>query len=186
MRVKFIKTAVEPKDFPKLHLPEIAVVGRSNVGKSSLLNDLLGTKIARTSSTPGKTQTIQFFTLDEALCFVDLPGYGFAKVPLHVKKNWAPMVQGYLEGRKELKLILLLLDIRREPSEEDLQMLRWAAFYKKKIALILTKVDKVSAGECKKNTEAILEALNCKNLYYIHYSIPKKIGKRELQELCAH
>jgi GTP-binding protein len=184
---KFITTAMAPKDFPVLRnksgniVDEIAVAGRSNVGKSSLLNDVFQSKnMVKTSSTPGKTQAINFFILNDKLGFVDLPGYGFAEVPAEVRRKWGPMVQGYLQEREQLKLVLLLFDIRRMPNEEDMQMLEWAAHYNKSLILVLTKVDKVNQSEKIQNTRKILKAFNTENLHYVHYSVPKSVGRREL------
>lgn len=184
---RFIKTAILPKDFPVMRtlsgkvMTEIAVAGRSNVGKSSLLNHLFDVKgLVKTSSTPGKTQALNFFTLGDKLAFVDLPGYGYAKVPESVQKQWGPMVQGYLEGRDPLKLVLLLFDIRRMPTEDDMQMLEWAAHQGKAMILVLTKVDKVTQNEKRTNTQKILKAFDTENLYHVHYSVPKNVGRREL------
>lgn len=184
---RFERSAVKFKDYPALRnpsgkdLPEIAVAGRSNVGKSSLLNHLFQYKgLVKTSSIPGKTQLLNFFTLDGKLAFVDLPGYGYAKVPMSVRKQWGPMVQEYLEKRAQLKVILFLFDIRRIPSEEDREFLSWAAHYEKAVLLVLTKVDKVTQNEKTANTRKILEAFNCANLHYIHYSVTKNVGRKEL------
>lgn len=184
---KFIKTAIYPKDYPVIRnqsgkiLPEIAVAGRSNVGKSSLLNHLFYTKhLVKTSATPGKTQALNFFTLDDRLAFADLPGYGYAEVPASVRKQWGPMVRSYLEQRQTLKVVLFLLDIRRVPNAEDLQFLDWAAFQGKATILVLTKVDKVKANERKANTQKILNALGAGNIHYVYYSSTKNIGRREL------
>lgn len=184
---KFIKTAILPKDFPVLKdprgelLPEIAVAGRSNVGKSSLLNDLFQSKkLVKTSSTPGKTQAINFFTLNDELTFVDLPGYGYAEVPLSVRKQWGPMIQGYLHDRKPLKLVLFLFDIRRMPTDEDKQFIHWAAYHQLAMILVLTKTDKVKANEKTANTKKILEALDVENLHHIHYSVVKNDTRKAL------
>lgn len=184
---KFIKSAVKKEGYPSLKddagnlLPEIAVAGRSNVGKSSLLNHLLQAKgLVKTSSTPGKTQMLNFFEVNEQVVFVDLPGYGFAKVPLEVRKKWGPMVQTYLNDRKSLKVVLCLLDIRREPNEDDLQMLDWAVRAEKSVILVLTKVDKVGSNEMKRNTQKILKAFPYENLQCVHYSSAKNIGRKEL------
>lgn len=189
-QAKFIKTALFPKDYPVLRnaggqlLPEIAVVGRSNVGKSSLLNHLFHTKhLVKTSTVPGKTQALNFFTLADAVAFADLPGYGYAKVPLHVKKEWGPMVHAYLEQRQTLKLILFLLDSRRIPSEEDLQLLEWIVYHQKAMILVLTKVDKMKKDELKQQTFKILDRLNAESLHYVHYSVPKNRGRRELMAM---
>lgn len=184
---KFIKTAIEPKDYPTLRdksgdiMPEIAVVGRSNVGKSSLLNHIFHTKhLVKTSSVPGKTQALNFFTLNDEIAFADLPGYGFANVSKEVRKQWGPMIQTYLEERDSLKLILLLLDIRRIPNEEDLQFLEWAAYHQKALILVLTKIDKVNQAEKRANTKLILDKLQTENLHYVQYSVPKNQGRKEL------
>src|SRR4030043_236289 len=126
----FIKSAVWPPQYPPATLPEIAFVGRSNVGKSSLINVLVGRKsLAKTSDTPGRTQLINFFTINEKISFVDLPGYGFAKVARSVKKNWGEMVEVYLSQRSNLALVVLILDIRRVPNEDDLSLRDWLESY---------------------------------------------------------
>ncbi|WP_068467450.1 ribosome biogenesis GTP-binding protein YihA/YsxC [Candidatus Protochlamydia phocaeensis] len=190
VRAKFVKTAVFPKDYPAIRglsgqlLPEVAVAGRSNVGKSSLLNHLFHTQhLVKTSATPGKTQALNFFTLNDEIAFADLPGYGYAKVPLAVKKQWGPMVQSYLQQRETLKLILFLLDIRRVPNEEDLQFLDWVLHQQKALILVLTKVDKVNQKELRLNTEKILDTLNVANLHYVYYSVLKNRGQRELMSM---
>ena len=184
---RFVKSAAQAKDYPTIksdagvELPEIAVAGRSNVGKSSLLNDLFQSRdLVKTSSVPGKTQLLNFFTLNEALVFVDLPGYGYAKVPIEMRKKWGPMVQEYLEKRPPLKLILLLFDIRRLPNDEDRQFIDWAVKNEKALVLVLTKVDKVKSNEKATNTRKILQAFNCENLHHIHYSTTKNVGRKEL------
>jgi len=184
---KFIKTAIKPKDYPVLKnergqiLPEVAVAGRSNVGKSTLLNHLFAVKgLVKTSSTPGKTQAINFFTLNDALGFVDLPGYGFANVPPEVRKEWGPMVQNYLEQRQTLQLILLVFDIRRLPNEDDMQFIQWVVHSGHSLILILNKVDKVKTNELKTQTKKILDAFNIENLQYVHYSAPDNVGRPKL------
>lgn len=183
----FVKTAKEVSEFPTIKndrgvlLPEVAVVGRSNVGKSTLLNSLFHTKtLVRTSSTPGKTQHLNFFTVDKTFSFVDLPGYGFAKVPTAVRKEWGPMIQGYLNAREPLGLILFLFDIRRIPTEEDLDLMEWIAKAGKGVILVLTKVDKVTENEKRKSTDAILKKFNIPNLHYLHFSAPQKVGREIL------
>lgn len=189
-RAKFIKTAVSFKDYPTIRsesgrlLPEVAVAGRSNVGKSSLLNHIFYTKhLVKTSSVPGKTQALNFFNMEDKLAFADLPGYGYAKVPASVKKQWGPMVKTYLEKRETLKLILLLLDIRRIPNDDDLLLVDWIASQEKAMILVLTKVDKVNAQERKRNTEKILGALGAGNIHYVYFSTTKNIGRKELLAL---
>lgn len=186
-QTKFIKTALWPKDYPIVRdikgrvLPEIAVVGRSNVGKSSLLNDLFRTKhLVKTSSVPGKTQALNFFNFEDRWAFADLPGYGYAEVPLKIKKQWGPMVQSYLEKREMLKLILFLIDIRRTPNKEDLQLLDWILYHQKAMILVLTKVDKVNRNERQENTKQILDTLDVEPIQWVHYSVKKNQGWREL------
>lgn len=186
-KARFIKTAILPKDYPVIRnakgqiLSEVAVAGRSNVGKSSLLNHLFHTKhLVKTSSTPGKTQALNFFVFEDELAFADLPGYGYAQVSQSVKKQWGPMVQTYLENRETLKLILFLMDIRRIPNEDDLQFLDWIVHSQKGMILVLTKVDKVNRNERKLNTGKILDGLRASNIHYVYYSTTKNQGRREL------
>lgn len=147
----FIKSAVKPADYPPVDLPEIAFAGRSNVGKSSLINVLVERKgLVRTSSTPGRTQLINFFQMTAvpvSLNLVDLPGYGYAKVPLDVKRQWGPMMERYLAGRESLRGVVLILDIRRIPSDEDLQMLDWLRSYNRRPIVVLTKCDKLTKNQ---------------------------------------
>ena len=184
---RFLKTATRPKDYPLLKdpsggvLPEVAVAGRSNVGKSSLLNHLFQTKsLVRTSSTPGKTQMLNFFSLNDEVVFVDLPGYGFAQVPLNVRKEWGPMVQAYLEKREPLRLILFLFDIRRVPNEDDRQFVEWGGYTGVPMILVLTKVDKVKSNERVANTQKILRAFGENALPHVHYSVTKNVGRMPL------
>ncbi len=184
---KFITTALLPKDYPQIRsqsgklLPEVAVVGRSNVGKSSLLNHLFQAKnLVKTSSTPGKTQALNFFSFNDEIGFADLPGYGYAKVPHAIKKQWGPMMRTYLENRENLKVILFLLDIRRIPNEEDQKLMDWVAFQEKAVILVLTKGDKVNQSEQKANTDKILNHFGAANLHHVLYSVPKNRGRKEL------
>ncbi|HOD64037.1 MAG TPA: ribosome biogenesis GTP-binding protein YihA/YsxC [Smithellaceae bacterium] len=142
---EFVKSAVWPNQYPPATMPEIAFVGRSNVGKSSLINALVGRKsLAKTSNTPGRTQLINFFTVNSSLFFVDLPGYGFAKVPRSVRKDWGDMIETYLRERRNLALVVFILDVRRDPSAEDLSLRDWLDHYRIPYAAILTKSDKLS------------------------------------------
>lgn len=184
---KFVKTATKPKEYPTLRnasgkiLPEIAVAGRSNVGKSTLLNHLFQSKgLVKTSSTPGKTQAINFFTLNDEIAFVDLPGYGYAKVSQEVKKEWGPMIQNYLKSRETLQLILFLFDIRRVPTDEDRNLLEWIAQNNKSMILVLTKIDKVTLNVRKANTKKILEGFGADNVHHVCYSATKNVGRHEL------
>lgn len=145
--VTFLTSALKTDELPDLSLPEIAIVGRSNVGKSSLINHLLHSKkVAKVSSMPGKTQRINYFLIDDAFLLVDLPGYGYAKTSKTLQEEWGIWIDRYLKKR-ELKLILFLIDARRELTEEDRQFLEWAFYEETPLLLILTKGDKLSQKE---------------------------------------
>ena len=145
MEIAFLKSAFREKDYPPPDKPEIAFAGKSNVGKSSLINVLVKRKgIARTSSRPGRTQALNFFCLEDRLYLVDLPGYGFARVPLHVKQSWGEMVENYLRKRHNLMAVVVILDIRRDLSAGDKDLLDWLNYYGKKSIVVLTKADKLS------------------------------------------
>jgi len=145
LSVEFITSAARPSDFPQPDLPEVAAVGRSNVGKSSLLNRLTGAKrMAFVSKTPGRTQLVNFFRIGAEMALVDLPGYGFAKVPASVRRHWEELVTGYLFERETLRLALLLVDIRREPMESDIQVRDLLVHNGVAHAVVATKADKLS------------------------------------------
>ena len=145
---EFIKSAVWPPQYPPATMPEVAFVGRSNVGKSSLINTLVGRKnLAKTSNTPGRTQLINFFAINKKISFVDLPGYGFAKVSQSVKKDWGDMMEAYLRERQSLCLVVFILDIRREPNNDDLSLCDWLANYHIPYLYVLTKADKLSNNQ---------------------------------------
>ena len=144
----FVKSATSAEHYPRDGRPEIAFMGRSNVGKSSLINSLLGVRgLARTSSTPGRTQLINFFSINDAFNFVDLPGYGYARVPRDVKKLWGPMVEKYLATRANLVLSILITDSRHEPTELDLLMKGWLEAREKPFIIVATKADKLSSNQ---------------------------------------
>jgi GTP-binding protein len=148
LSAEFVLSAKEPAHYPPEASPEIAFAGRSNVGKSSLINVLLKRKgLARTSNTPGRTQEINFFAINNRISFVDLPGYGYAKVPEKIRKNWGPMIETYLSERQTLRLVVLILDIRRNPSQEDHQLIDWLRYYRLPLCIVLTKIDKLSRNE---------------------------------------
>lgn len=144
MNAEFIIGAVEPELFPAESLPEVAFLGRSNVGKSSLINRLTGVKgLARTSSTPGRTQAVQFYRVDGKWHFVDLPGYGYARVPKDFLESWKKLIESYLSGRGSLRLCLLLIDARRGWMEKDLELRRWLEHRKLPYLVVATKFDKL-------------------------------------------
>ena len=148
LSAEFVLSAKEPAHYPPALLPEIAFAGRSNVGKSSLINTLVKRKgLARTSNTPGRTQEINFFTINNRFGFIDLPGYGYAKVPEKVRSHWGPMIETYLRERETLRLVVLILDIRRDPSPEDRQLIGWLQYYQLPVLIVLTKVDKLSRNQ---------------------------------------
>lgn len=158
---EFIKSGTKPAHYPEAEFPEIAVLGRSNVGKSSLLNSLFSRKnLVKVSRTPGHTQLINFFLVDQQLSVVDLPGYGFAKVPLRIKKQWRPMIERYLEGRENLLACMLLFDIRRIPSDDDLDMWEWLQHYDMDAIPVLTKGDKLSGQKRKVQAMKIANVLD--------------------------
>jgi GTP-binding protein len=148
----FVKSATSPEHYPRDGRPEIAFMGRSNVGKSSLINSLLGVRgLARTSSTPGRTQLLNFFLINEAFHFVDLPGYGYARVPRDVKKLWGPMIEKYLATRPGLVLSIVITDSRHEPTELDLRMKKWLEARGKPFIIVATKTDKLSSNQLRAN-----------------------------------
>jgi GTP-binding protein len=155
---EFIISAASPTQFPKTQYPEIAFAGRSNVGKSSLLNTLVGRKsLAKTSSTPGKTQQINFFRLNDRFQFVDLPGYGYAKVARTEREAWARLIETYLVKREQLKLVVALSDIRHDPPQLDQEMFAWLDALGRDYLIVLTKYDKVSPAQAQKRKEQLLE-----------------------------
>jgi GTP-binding protein len=173
----FIKSATKPAHYPESDLPEIAFAGRSNVGKSSLINVLVNRKkLVRTSSTPGRTQLINFFDVNEAFTLVDLPGYGFAKVPLDVKRQWGPMMETYLSSRANLQGVVLILDIRRIPRDEDLQMLTWLRTFSVPPLLVVTKCDKVSKNERERQMALIAKELGVSKSELIPFSALSREG----------
>lgn len=179
---EFIKSAVWPMQYPPGILPEIAFVGRSNVGKSSLMNTLVGRrKLAKTSNTPGRTQLINFFTVNGSISFVDLPGYGFAKVARSVKKDWGDMMEAYLRERQNLAMVIFILDIRRDPSEDDLSLRDWLEYYRIPYIPILTKADKLSNNQAIVRRKLIEKSLGTNaQKKTILFSAKTQKGKEEL------
>ncbi len=159
-RARFITSAARPDQFPLADRPEVAFAGRSNVGKSSLLNRLLASrKLARTSRTPGRTQTINFFEVAETIYFVDLPGFGYAKVPLAVRQAWRPMVESYLSAPRDLRAVVVLVDIRRDPPAEEQALLTRFNQHGPTPLLVITKADKLSRGRRQQRVAVISRAL---------------------------
>ena len=174
--------AVAPEGYPDSSLPEIAFVGRSNVGKSSLINALINRKaLARVSKQPGKTRTINFYNIEGALYFVDLPGYGYAKASKTELAKWGPMIEGYLKNRQQLKCIVQLIDIRHPPSALDMQMHDWLRHYNFKMIFVLTKMDKIKRSQVDKHIKIIRTALNLSTSdVFLPFSSETKQGRDEL------
>jgi len=184
-KTRFIKSCVKSEEYPKFghHTNLVAICGRSNVGKSSLINELCQHKgLAKTSTTPGKTQLINFFSIDDRLVLVDLPGYGYAKVPKAMKAEWGKTIATFLNEAKKLKLILFLLDIRRTPSAEDLEFLEWLAAKEKPFLLVLTKADKLSKTESYQQIGSILENLPYSGMEYVVHSSKTGLGTHDLRQ----
>ena len=175
---EFIKSAVKPAQYPDEALPEFAFTGRSNVGKSSLINTLVNRKrLVKTSATPGRTQLINFFLINKTFSFVDLPGYGYAKVPASVRKKWGPMIETYLSTRKTLKGVALIMDVRRVPSIQDLNFIEWLYYYNLPGMLILTKADKLSKNKQLMQKATIAKALSVDKNDLILFSAKSRLGK---------
>lgn len=186
----FVKSYPNYAQIPNSSFVEIAFIGRSNVGKSSLLNDLCNRKIALTSSTPGKTRLINFFLINKSFYFVDLPGYGYAKASKQIKKTWPILIENYLEKREQLKIIFFLLDSRRIPNEQDKFLNKW--FHDShdiKVFYVLTKTDKLSKSKLKDQRIKIALELFIDQSELINYSTSKKIGRvdilKELNKLIS-
>jgi len=179
----FVISAVKKEQYPITGLPEIAFVGRSNVGKSSIINALTNRKkLAKVSQTPGKTRLINFFIINgDEFYLVDLPGYGYAKVSKTEKASWGKTIETYLNGRQELKRVVLLVDSRHKPTADDIQMHEWIKFYGYDEVVIATKSDKLSNNELRKSEKVIRETLNLgkEDKLYFFSSLNKK-GKDEL------
>ena len=165
--------------------PEVAFAGKSNVGKSSLINGLMNRKsLARTSSQPGKTQTINYYNINDEIYFVDLPGYGYAQANEHVKAQWGKMIEDYLHKSSQLKAVFLLIDIRHEPSANDKMMYEWIVYQGYDPIIVATKLDKIKRSQIQKSVKMVKEGLNVKpGTKIIPYSALTKQGRDEIWEL---
>ena len=178
---EFIISAVRKEQYPADGLPEIAFAGRSNVGKSSLINALINRKnLARTSGRPGKTQTLNFYLINEKFHLVDLPGYGFAKVSKDVKQKWSEFIETYLTGRPNLAGIIQLVDLRHPPSQEDIIMYEWVRHLQIPSLLVATKADKISKGQHLKHRKIIREKLLINDEDITLFSAETKQGRDEV------
>src|SRR5688572_19855517 len=176
---EFLKSAFQESDWPTDAKPEIAFMGRSNVGKSSLINSLLGVRgLARTSSTPGRTQSLNFFTVNDRFRFVDLPGFGYARVPKSIRTTWGEMVTSYLAKRKQLVLSIHIVDSRHEPTKLDLQLHEWLVHSDKPWLIVATKSDKLSNNELKESLGRVKRVFSTDSV--VAYSAKTERGAGEL------
>jgi GTP-binding protein len=184
LEAEFILSAPRPEQFPKGTLPEVAFWGRSNVGKSSLINTLLHRKgLVRTSSRPGCTQTINYFLINQLWYFVDLPGYGYAQVPLPVKAKWLRLIATYLENRSGLRAVVLLLDCRRLPGPDELEIITRLKSWRRQVIVVLTKADKLKKGQRAQQQREIAARLAPEGIQteeFIWFSSTTQEGRREL------
>lgn len=173
--------AVAPKQYPQDELPEIAFAGRSNVGKSSFINSMINRKnLARTSGKPGKTRTINFYIINDSFRFVDLPGYGYAQVSKAERKKWGEIIEKFLVTRDNLREVILIVDMRHEPTEQDLMMYNWIKSFGYAGIVIATKADKISKGNYQKHVKIVKNKLGIKDSnLIIPYSSEKNINKDE-------
>jgi GTP-binding protein len=179
---EFVISAVGPDQYPQDALPEVALAGRSNVGKSSLINKLINRKnLARTSSTPGKTQTLNYYKINEDLYFVDFPGYGYAKVSKQTREQWGRMIERYLLERETLKLVLHVIDLRHPPSRDDQAMFEWLRHYQVPACIVTTKADKIPKGKWQRHLKIIKDELGADaTVPLVLFSSESGMGKEEL------
>ncbi|WP_046215725.1 ribosome biogenesis GTP-binding protein YihA/YsxC [Paenibacillus wulumuqiensis] len=179
---EFIISAVRPDQYPEDGLPEVALAGRSNVGKSSMTNRLINRKnLARTSATPGKTQHLNYYLINEMLYFVDFPGYGYAKVSKSQREAWGKMIERYLLEREPLKLVLLVIDLRHAPSKDDIMMYDWLKYYDCNICVVATKADKIPRSKWDKHVKIVKQDLGfVPEDDFVMFSSETGLGKEEL------
>lgn len=179
--------AVKQEQYPEDDLPEIAFAGRSNVGKSSFINSMINRRnLARTSAKPGKTRTINFYIINDEFRFVDLPGYGYAQVSKAEKERWGHIIEEYLSKRKNLKEVVLIVDIRHEPTNQDLMMYNWIKSFGFKGLVIATKADKISRGNWQKHIKIIKKKLDIKDSnIIIPYSSDSKLNKEKAWQVLS-
>ena len=169
---EFLLSASTKKQFTAETLPEIAFAGRSNVGKSTLINSLLNRKkLVKTSATPGKTQLINFFKVNDKFYFVDLPGYGYAKVPESVRRKWQNLVEAYLSERKTLRNVVLIVDSRHNPTIQDRQLLEWLKYFQRPSLIVASKIDKLKRGQVKNHLQKIKNNLSIESAPLGHSSM---------------
>ena len=183
-KAEFLKSATDPSHYPNYPYPEFAFLGRSNVGKSSLINMILGNRsIVKTSSKPGHTQTINFFIINDAISIADLPGFGFAKAPGQIRKNFIPMITRYLEERTNLKIAFLLIDARRKVEDEEREFIHILSENRISTAIVITKIDKLTNNELSAKKKEFAESLGISPEDLFLTSSSKKSGYEEIHEL---
>ncbi|QUN13521.1 YihA family ribosome biogenesis GTP-binding protein [Clostridium sp. C1] len=181
-KAQFLLCAAWKSQWPDHDLPEICLAGRSNVGKSSLINTLTNhQKLAKVSGTPGKTRTLNFFNINDEVCLVDVPGYGYAKVSDSIKESFADMIDTYLRDRELLRGLILIVDYRHKPTRDDIQMYQYAKYYQIPVIVVATKEDKLKRNDLKKNEKRIKETLDFqKGDMFVRFSSLNKVGIDEL------
>ncbi|EAE2616148.1 YihA family ribosome biogenesis GTP-binding protein [Listeria monocytogenes] len=179
--VELIISAVRPEQYPETDLPEYALAGRSNVGKSSFINTMIRRKsMARISQKPGKTQTLNFYKIEEALFFVDVPGYGFAKVSKTEREKWGVMIETYITSREQLRGVIQIVDLRHKPTEDDRMMYEFLKYYDIPVIVIVTKADKIPRSKWQKNAKIVRETLDFDpDDKFVLFSSETKMGKDE-------
>ncbi|RKA02765.1 putative GTP-binding protein EngB [Listeria monocytogenes] len=179
--VELIISAVRPEQYPETDLPEYALAGRSNVGKSSFINTMIRRKsMARISQKPGKTQTLNFYKIEEALFFVDVPGYGFAKVSKTEREKWGVMIETYITSREQLRGIIQIVDLRHKPTEDDRMMYEFLKYYDIPVIVVATKADKIPRSKWQKNAKIVRETLDFDpDDKFVLFSSETKMGKDE-------
>ncbi|EME1036160.1 YihA family ribosome biogenesis GTP-binding protein [Listeria monocytogenes] len=179
--VELIISAVRPEQYPETDLPEYALAGRSNVGKSSFINTMIRRKsMARISQKPGKTQTLNFYKIEEALFFVDVPGYGFAKVSKTEREKWGVMIETYITSREQLRGVIQIVDLRHKPTEDDRMMYEFLKYYDIPVIVVATKADKIPRSKWQKNAKIVRETLDFNpDDKFVLFSSETKMGKDE-------
>jgi len=184
---EFLKSVYPQDKYPPGRYPEVAFAGRSNVGKSSLINTLVNRKgLARTSSSPGKTQSINFYLVNRSLCLVDLPGYGYAKVPQHMRKRWSPLIEDYCRNRKNLRGVVVIIDARIDPTPLDLSLIEWLRDLSMPALIVMTKADKLSKNKMAQAMRQTAEALSLDPEQICTFSALTGDGKRQLWQKIVH
>jgi GTP-binding protein len=178
---EFLKSVYPQDEYPLSRYPEVAFAGRSNVGKSSLINTLVNRKgLARISTSPGKTQSINFYLVNRSLCLVDLPGYGYAKVPQQVRKQWSPLIEDYCQKRKNLRGVVIIIDVRIGPTPLDLSLIQWLRDLPLPALITITKIDKLSKNKMARAVGQTAEALSLDAEKICTFSAHTGQGKKEL------